>query len=503
MLVAVFVLAGCTVTIPTSGPRTSSGHDGPSSLDWSACDGDLECASLDVPLDWSEPEGPMIELAVARRPATGPDPIGSLLVNPGGPGEPGTAFLAMWLQSGTVPDELTDRFDLVSWDPRGTGDSAGIACLTDEEFLEPEPLPWPAGAAERDEVVAEADQLRERCLDEHGDTIPHTGTRATVEDLDALRDVLGDDGLTYVGYSYGTTIGLEYLRVHPERVRAMVLDGIAPPGRDPVEATRAQMRSFEDNLDLFLDDCRTAGSCGFGGSDPAAALYGLLDDLADGTRIPASYVLPDESGTPHRREGTLASTQRGTGIATGLYSTDTWFLLRTGLAAATRTDDPDGGILLMLRDLLSGRQLDGSWNHSTEANTAIRCADQTERSPSFFGDRDRMDEWAAQMPVFGRFGAVGLPGCHGWPAALDPLEPATEAGLAAAPDVVVVNSEHDAATPYANALAIRDLLPKASLITWGGEDHTSFAGGFSCVDAAVVPYLVELVMPPAEVRCDP
>lgn len=498
------LLVGCTATIPATGTDpTRKGAGTSTTLDWTACEGDLECADLEVPLDWSEPEGDMIELALVRQPATGDDPIGSLLVNPGGPGEPGTDFLAMWLQMGQLPVQLQERFDLVSWDPRGTGDSAGVVCLSESEFLEPDTLPDIDDETERARVVEEEDQQRERCLQRQGDVIPYVGTRATVEDLDALRAALGDEGLTYVGFSYGTTIGLEYLRVHPDRVRAMVLDGIALPGSDPVGTTRAQMRSFEDNLDRFLEDCREDPGCDLGDPDPRAALLDLLEDLADGTRLPASYTLPDESGTTHRREGTLGYTEAVTGIAAALYDTESWIVLRSGLQAATRPDDPDGHILLMLRDLLRGRQLDGTWNHSAEANTAIRCADQTERADSYFGDPDRIESWADDLPVFGRFGAAGLPGCHGWPEAIDPLEELTADDLADAPGVVVVNSEHDAATPYQNALTVRGLLPEVSLVTWGGEDHTSFAGGIGCVDDAVVPYLVDLVMPPAEVRCDP
>lgn len=496
------LLVGCTATVPGTRSRPATGES-PTALEWSACEDQYQCAALSVPLDWSDPEGESIELALIRRPADGPDPIGSLLVNPGGPGEPGTGFLPMWLTTGVLPEELTERFDLVSWDPRGTGGSVGIACVTDEEYLEPDPLPYPRSAAERDRVTAEADESRERCLTERGEVIPHVGTRATVRDLDAIRDALGDDQLTYLGYSYGTVIGLEYLRMFPERVRAIVLDGVSLPGTDPVATTRAQMRSFEDNLERFSRDCARDPACPITGEDPYATITDLLDELAEGTRLPASYVLPDESGTTHQRDGTLGYTEAVTGIATGLYSTDSWPILQSGLAAATRGDDPDGHILLMLRDLLRGRQLDGTWNHSAEANTAINCADQRARASSYFGDVDQMGRWADQMPVFGRFGAAGLPGCHRWPDALDPLEELTARDLADAPGVVIVNSEHDPATPYENALEARDLLERVSLVTWGGADHTAFGSGIACVDDAVVPYLVDRQMPPPEVRCDP
>lgn len=502
------VLASCTATVPRSDPSTQADTTAPDapvrngdSLTWHDCRSGFQCSSLAVPLDWSHPAGTKIDLALIRKPARKANPIGSLLFNPGGPGEPGTDFLRQFLETGDFPDELADRFDLVSWDPRGTGGSAGIACLTDHDYTEPDPLPYPPTAAAREAVVDHAMAQQQRCLAQDGAVIRHVGTTATVRDVDAIRSAVGYRKLDYVGFSYGTTIGLEYLRMFPDHVGKMVLDGVALPGQDPVDATRRQMTSFEDSLDRFLDDCAADQACEFGAGDPRAALMTFLDHLATGERIPASYSLPDESGTRHERTGTLGYTEAVTGIAAALYSESSWPILRSGLAAATRPENPDGRILLMLRDLLQGRRLDGSWNHSVEANTAISCADQSARSTSFFGSPARIAAWGAAMPVFGRFGAVGLPGCYRWPAALDPLRPLTADDLSEAPPVVVVNSAHDPATPYANAVEATALLPRARLVTWGGDDHTSFAGGHRCIDAAVVPYLLDGTMPPAGKRC--
>lgn len=509
LLLLVVVVAGCTTSIPTSqtsesrapGADATIDGSGGADLDWIACESGFECASLAVPLDRAEPDGESIDLALIRKPARDPNPIGSLLMNPGGPGQPGTEFLPQLLQSGTFPDELQDRFDVMSWDPRGTGDSAGIRCLTEEDFTDPEPLPYPPTAAERAEVVDKATAQQNRCFDTEGDVIPHVGTTDTVADLDAIRAAVGDDKLSYVGFSYGTTIGLEYLHTYPERVRAVVLDGVALPGTDPVATTKAQMSSFEDNLNRFLAACKADESCAFGGADPHKALMAFLDRLATGVRIPASYSLPDESGERHDREGTLGYTEAVTGIAAALYNEATWSVLRSGLMAATRAENPDGHMLLMLRDLLAGRQLDGTWNHSTEANQAISCADQTERATSFFGDPARIEAWATDLPVFGTFGAVGLPGCYRWPEALQPLSPLTAADLADAPGVVIVNSSHDPATPYANAEIAHALMPASRLVTWEGDDHTSFGSGHDCIDDAVVPYLIEGTLPDKGVRC--
>lgn len=501
-------ITGCTTSIPTSGSGSGGatlrpGAPSRSSLEWHDCRSGLECSTLAVPLDRADPGEGTIDLALIRKPARSKQRIGSLVLNPGGPGQPGTEFLRQLLASGTFPDELLDRFDVVSWDPRGTGASSGIACLTDADFTEPEPLPYPPTEAERARVAAEASAQRNRCFDEVGEVIPHVGTLATVADLDAIRAAVGDADLTYVGFSYGTTIGLEYLRVHPDHVRAIVLDGVALPGTDPVATTKDQMASFEDNLDRFLAACADDPDCGFGGGDPRGALLGFLDRLATGKRIPASYSLPDESGKRHERDGTLGYTEAVNGIAAALYSTETWPMLRTGLSEATARTNPDGHVLLLMRDLLNGRQLDGSWNHIVEANQAISCADQTERATSLFGDQARIRAWSKELPVFGAFGAAGLPGCYGWPKARQPLRPLTRPDLADAPPVVIVNSSHDPATPYANAETALGLLGGSRLVTWESDDHTSFGSGHACIDDAVVPYLVDGTLPDPGVRCAP
>jgi pimeloyl-ACP methyl ester carboxylesterase len=500
------LLAACTATVSagrpgSSGHRPSVSGGSRSTIDWRPCHKTFQCGSLRVPLDWFGDRRSTIDLALIRRPADSGHPIGSLLVNPGGPGEPGVGFLVDLVGSGTVPKEVRDRFDLVSWDPRGAGESSGVACLTTAELLEPDPLPYPASAAARLEVTRKDDAQMARCLREDGKVIPYVGTRETVHDLDAIRAALGDDHLNYAGFSYGTAIGLEYLKELGSHVRAMVLDGIDLPGSDPVATGKAQTRSFEDNLDRFLAQCAADSHCEFGHGKPRTALMALLAKLETGVRLPADYSLPDDDGKRHDRHGTVGYTEALTGIATALYSEDTWSILRTALADATRAEDPEGTYLLMLRDLLSGRESDGTWNHSTEANAAITCADQTERATSDFGDPKLIARWSAEIPVFGAYGAVGEPGCYRWPAARYPLGALTRASLEDAPAMVLVNSRHDPATPYAGALQAHALLPTSRLVTWEGDDHTSMFGGHACIDDAVVAYLVSRTLPDAGLSC--
>ena len=281
----------------------------------------------------------------------------------------------------------------------------------------------------------------------------------------------------------------------------MVLDGIDLPGEDPLTTNRAQVRSFEDNLDRFLAACAADDRCEFGDGNPRKALGSLMAKFAKGARLPGDYSLPDDDGKRHERHGTVGYGEALTGIIATLYSEDRWPILRTALADASRTTDPDGWYLLMFRDMLAGREADGTWNHLTEANTAIGCADQTERATSEFGDPRLIAEWGKEMPILGAFGAVGQPGCYRWPTARYPLDALSKASFADAPAVVLVNSRHDPATPYAGAVQAHRLLPTSPLVTWEGSDHTSTFGGHSCIDDAVVPYLISGTLPRAGLSC--
>lgn len=492
-------IVGCTATVPSSTPvRQRTGSE---VVHWKDCGSGFQCGTLSVPLDWFASGGRNIDLAIIRKPASGSERIGSLVMNPGGPGEPGVEFLRNIEAMGTVPAELSKRFDLVAWDPRGSGSSIGIRCSTNAEMIEPDPLPYPATKTARDKVIAKDDAERKSCMVKEGDVLPYVATRQTTHDMDAIRAALGDQKLTYVGYSYGTALGLQYLQDFPGRVRAMVLDGVVTPGADPLTTTYRQLASFETNLTAFLGECKARSNCTFGGGDPRGALIRFLDQLQKGQRIPASYSTTADDGTVHDRRGTLGLTEALEGIIATMYNRSSWPMLETALTSATNSAAPDGRYLLSFRDQLEGRQADGSWNHSLDANMAISCADQAERATSDFGDVALITKWDRQLPFFGAFGAVGQPGCYGVPAARWPMRAPTTASLASSPPVVLVNSIHDPATPYSNAKVILGLLPKATLVTWEGEDHTSFAQGHSCIDDDVVPYLVELKMPSPDATC--
>jgi pimeloyl-ACP methyl ester carboxylesterase len=517
LLLATALVAGCvtadhSVRVVGFGPTTTS-EPGPSGSttpeplgdhqlsEWEDCDDGLQCATLEVPLDWSRRRGETITLAVVRKPATSSTGrIGSVLMNPGGPGEPGTDFLRDFIGAKRIPKGLDERFDLVSWDPRGTGGSAGVRCLTDEQSAAPDPDPSIDSRQDLVAIRAEASELIDGCKARAARIWTDAGTRETVRDLDALRGALGDEKLTYVGYSYGTTIGIEYGRMFPAHIRAMVLDGVSLPAIDPVEAVHGQARSFEHNFESFLDDCDRRAICLFGGGDAHKAFADLVADLETGKRLPADYTLPDENGQMHRRRGTVGVGELYNAVAVSLYSKANWIALEKALAAAARGD---GQLLLYLRDTFAGRRMDGTWSHLPDANQAINCADQRKRAADADGDDTLRAEWGAELPLLGALFAVGTPGCYGFPAAEEPLTQVRAKDLSGVPPVVVVGSTEDPATPYARSEELAGVLPEASLVTWRSPDHTAYGRGSDCLDEPVTTYLEDLRLPERGLTCTP
>jgi pimeloyl-ACP methyl ester carboxylesterase len=460
---------------------------------WAPCAGSFECATLTVPRDWADPDGETLEIAVTRHPAAG-ERIGSLLLNPGGPGASGVDFVQSFVDT-ALPAGLDQRFDVVSWDPRGTGGSNRIDCTTDEEWLEPETDPTIEDDADIEAIRAEAAEAVTACEAEAGDLLDVVGTRATVRDLDALRGVLGDDALTYVGYSYGTTIGMEYLRLYPDRVRAMVLDGVTVPGVEPVADTHVQAQGFERTLDAYLADCPSRSDCPLG-ADPKATLLGLVDRL-EAERIPASYQLGDDA---EPRQGDLGVGELYIAVAASLYDDAAWPTLDQGLAEAL-ADEPQGRTLLAIRDQYLGRGADGTWVDDSDARGTIRCADQVARSAEPEGDLTVAEDWAAELPFWGAWFGAGLPGCWGAPAAVDPLLPLADGDLTGVPPVVIIGTTNDPATPYEQAEDAARIIEGSVLVTYEGDVHTAYRSLSDCVDDAATAYLVDLTVPEAGLTC--
>ncbi|MEZ5239711.1 MAG: alpha/beta fold hydrolase, partial [Microthrixaceae bacterium] len=284
-------------------------------LDWDRCDdpsgaspegggptGAMQCATLEVPLDWALPDGEQIELTLARRLATGTR-IGSLLTNPGGPGGSGVDFLA----AQPLGAELHESFDVVSWDPRGVGRSTGLDCDDRaDDLYAADPTPDDAGEAAAIEEVAAG--IASDCAESGGDLLAHMNTEEVARDLEAIRLALGGEKLNYLGFSYGTHIGQEYAELFGDRVRAMALDGVVDPSLGFEDFLLGQAEAFEAAFGRQADACASAGIASCGVEDLGAAYDTVLraaESAAPGTTT------ADGGDEPTPAEVALAATYTG------------------------------------------------------------------------------------------------------------------------------------------------------------------------------------------------
>jgi pimeloyl-ACP methyl ester carboxylesterase len=481
-----------SATRPAAGSSSTGGSQTRTvgALDWKRCKGELtslaglQCATLAVPVDPKRPSGATVELALARKPATGPaaERIGSLVMNPGGPGGSGLEFLAN--AAGAFPDSLTKRFDLVSFDPRGVGESDPVRCLDDEQ--KDEQLTGdlsPDTPQERARLEADQKTLREGCERRNPKLITHMSTADVAADLEQIRVALGDDKLNYLGYSYGTAIGAAYATAYPAKVRAMVLDGSVSPSSTPTEEALAQATGFERTLANFVKACNAAPSCALA-PDAAGAIAQARASLETNP-----VVVKDKNG-----DRTLGPDLFDYGLATALYDSSTW-----GPTAQAVKDLRSGGAetILALVDRQTGRKPNGTFDNSSDAQVMVNCADVRER-PTEAEAQAAEARIAQAAPTFGALLGTGLTGCNDWPKATEPTPVPDAAGAA---PILVVGTVGDPATPYEWAQQMASTLKSGVLLTYEGDGHTAFLRGGPCIEDAVVAYLVDLKVPAVGTRC--
>jgi pimeloyl-ACP methyl ester carboxylesterase len=399
--------------------------------------------------------------------------------NPGGPGGSGIEFLQT--AALIMPPEIADRFDLVSFDPRGVGASTAVDCAIDldDEIT----LLEPGDDAGWDAVVADAEANAARCTDDTTRMSPYFGTNNAARDLDQLREALGDDRLSYVGFSYGTRLGATYAELFPDRVRALVLDGAVKPTTDFAELNLEQGPSFDRAFDQFAQVCDSDADCALQELGATQDVYSALVD-----RVAQLGSLPT---TDDGRILTPGELELGTIAA--LYSTQLWPVLSQGIRDATV--DQDGTLLQVLVDTYAGRRPDGSYDNSQAAGSAINCADDAVR-PDTDVVRSQSEEAASLTTWFDGFLRAST-GCIGAPPPVDPLIIGPAEG---APPILVIGNTGDPATPYEWSVAMADYLASAELFTVEAEGHTAFLT-IPCVDRIVIDYLVDLVMPETGSSC--
>ncbi len=458
----------------------------------------FDCAYLDVPLDYGDPDGVGARIAMLRQKALDPAArIGSLFTDPGGPGGSGVTFLPAL--AGLIGDgEVAQRFDVIGFDPRGVGVSEpAIDCADDEEIdAERADLDLdtsPDGVAQTE---AEHRDLARRCLERNGEELlANVGTRDVARDLRLAHQVVGDEKLSYVGYSYGTAIGAEFAEQFPSDVRALVLDGAVDPALGPVPARTTQARGFQRAFDNFAAFCVEQEGCPLGDdvAGASARVQELLTPLIDAP-VPAGTAVPGPAGTAGR---VLGYNDGVTGLLQALYAESLWPPLLDGL---TQLAAGDGTTLLILADIYYDRAPDGSYGNLLEAFPVISCMDEapvTDRLVAREISRVNLELAPFLDAGFGPSDALDL--CAFWP-----VPPTSEAGPVDAPGlptVLVASSTGDPATPYEDGVSLAAQMG-ARLLTVENDGHTVVLQGTNvCADKVATRYLVDLTLPATDVTC--
>ncbi|MEH0842017.1 alpha/beta hydrolase [Micromonospora sp. CPCC 205711] len=501
--------AGCTM--PAFAPRTEGEGTAAapgSAPDWRDCPEVAEdlvgrgasgmryqCAKISVPRNWGSGaasgatagpgSGETFEIALLRaRSSKQRGRIGSLVINPGGPGGSGVdtaVYLSFGSAFGGLPASITDRFDIVGFDPRGVSRSSPVKCISDADLdtsfgYDPDPR----GQESFDDYVALNRKVGRGCGNRYGDQLPLYGTEQAARDMDAVRAAVGDDKLTYLGYSYGTLLGATYAQLYPQRVRALVLDGAVDPQQKLIAGSESQAKGFERAFGNFARWCAAnAGRCPIA-PDARAAVTSAIDKArvspakgADGREATSGWVFY--------------------AVISSLYTESGWEELAR---AIDRLEGGDPTEVFKLADAYAGRGEDGHYSNLFDANLAINCADETEK-PSREQIRQLQSQWRQKYPLFGPSLAVGMLGCVEWPGQRDPYPTGKAVG---APPIVVVGTTGDPATPYEQTARLASMLGVGRVLTWEGEGHTAYPQT-ACVTDAVDAYLISLIVPRPGLRC--
>ncbi|MFE1575872.1 alpha/beta fold hydrolase [Streptomyces fradiae] len=470
LIAAGALIAGAVGAAPSAAEPPAPEPRTPSSLSWTACGTarypKLECASLRVPLDHADPDGERITLALSRVRHTARTFDGPLLVNPGGPGASGRDLAGFVAAS--LPAELAARYDVIGFDPRGTGASRPALTCRPDHFAPVRPDPVPRDAREERRGAARAAAFARACGDAHGRLLPHMGTVAAARDMDAIREALGAPRVNYFGYSYGTYLGAVYAKLYPHRVRRAVLDSVVHPGGVWYDANLAQDHAFDARHKAFLAwVARHDRVYGLGG-DPArvedrwyAMRAALREAPADG-RVGAAEV--EDTFLP------------------GAYHDGYWPLLAAAFSAYAK--EGDGGPLVAAYESLAAP--DESTANAYAGYTAVECRDAP--WPRSWGVWHR-DMWAAhaKAPFSTWNNAWYNAPCAFWP--VPSLTPPDVAN-AAVPPMLLFQATEDAATPYEGALAAHRMLAGSRLVVErGGGNHAVTLRGNACADRVLVRYL--------------
>ena len=454
----------------------------------------FECGRTEVPISYDEPEGATLPLFLVRAVAAGQtDRIGSLLVNPGGPGGAAVNYLQSYAGI-AYPAAVRARYDLVAVDPRGVAGSEPVECLTGRRMDAYTQTDFtPDDRRETAELVGAFKKFAQGCATHSPRLLRHVSTVEAARDMDILRAVLGDKRLTYVGASYGTFLGATYAGLFPERVGRLVLDGAMDPSLPARKLNEDQAAGFETAFRSFATDCVRRLDCPLGDADATQAQVG--------ENLKAFLVRLDAKPIPAGAWGgrALGESLATTGVVAAMYNEKRWPELRQALARAI--DDRDGSGLLALSDGYYERGADGEYANLISANAAVNCLD----IPSAFSSPEQAEQvlpaFEKASPVFGRFLTWASLSCAYWPVKPTGVPHRIEAKGAA--PIVVVGTTRDPATPYHWARALASQLSSGRLLAYEGDGHTAYGRGSACIDSAINTYLLRGTPPTQGKRCSP
>ncbi len=494
-LLAAALLAGCT-SAPDSGSTASptattsgSGSASPSDsggdplarfygqkLAWKGCGGSFQCADLTVPLDYADPTGDTLAISVLRlRAANEADRVGSLVLNPGGPGASGVDYARA--ARAVVDEKVRAVYDVVGFDPRGVGRSDAVTCLNDKQtdaFSAADGTP--DTPAEVTDLEKYSKQFADACEANSAKLLSHIGTEDAARDIDVLRVALGDDKLNWLGASYGTLLGATYAGLFPTKVGRMVLDGALDPALTNNELAHGQAKGFEVALRRFVEDCAKQSDCPLPRDTQAGMdrVKQFLDDLDAN---------PLSTGDPNRP---LTEALGANAILSYMYVPPfDWEQLRFGLQLAF---DGDGSVLLAMLDSRLQRNENGKYTYNPYSSfLSISAVDRPDR-PTTAESADMAAMWAKEAPVFGGFFGWGNIVFGYWPVAATGT-PAAITAPGTGP-ILVVGTTYDPATPYPWAQAMAKQLEGGVLLTRVGDGHTAYGMGSQCIDDAIDTYLV-------------
>ncbi|MFK0264810.1 alpha/beta hydrolase [Streptomyces angustmyceticus] len=446
--------------------------------------GRLECARLEVPRDYRNPEQSTMQVQLIRLKATGPGKrLGSLVINPGGPGASGVNYL---IDSGSAFARLGQRYDIVSFDPRGTGHTDPVSCGSK--------LAPSAGGA--DSLAAKEKRINDACGRYSGGLLRWVGTPDVARDMDVLRAAVRDDKLNYLGFSYGTKLGAVYAHEFPRKVGRMVLDSVEDPTKNTWQTALSQARGFQRALDDFAADCTRRTDCPLGTDEHKAQ-----DQLRDWYRK-----LGDR---PMKANGeTVDETSYVYALREAMYSRSDWPQLRQALAQLGRGDasgilrlSDTGGSSAARNAAVPARRVgqDELPSQDQLSLRAIACRDTSERYDG--RDYPRAErELTKASPLFGPDIAPTLLDCYSWPVAGD--DASRDVAAPDAPRMLLVATTNDPATPYQGAFNMaRELDNSSVVLTFRGEGHAAYTTGDPCVQRRVEDFLLDGTLPKGPVSC--